>query len=243
MLGPPGYRRRRRCYRRLQPPRNRNGGAGGRQTRAGGETAGHHDTGLPTHYHAAEQSGHCAGDGGKLPPRSGQPDGACGDRRRAAGRPSSDDPDIARRQRCDVGHALAASEGKGGRSAWTWGVPTTPISSATIWGIRAHLWRGLIVEPVRRRPVAENHPLISYREQTRTYPETIEATGEDSILAQYAMQSGATVQFSHLGGGRGSGRFERSVHGRWGALDVPRTGRGGRCGCDWRSGRWRARRS
>ena len=82
--------------------------------------------------------------------------------------------------------------------------------------------RGLIVEPVRRRPVAENHPLISYREQTRTYPETVEATGEDSILAQYAMQSGATVQFSHLGGGRGSGRFERSVHGRWGALDVPR---------------------
>ena len=82
--------------------------------------------------------------------------------------------------------------------------------------------RGLIVEPIRRRPVAENHPLISYREQTPTYPETIEATGEDSIVAQYAMQSGATVQFSHLGGGRGSSRFERSVHGRWGALDIPR---------------------
>ena len=50
--------------------------------------------------------------------------------------------------------------------------------------------RGLIVEPVRRRPVADEHPLISYREQTPTYPETIEATGEDSILAQYAMASG-----------------------------------------------------
>ncbi len=87
--------------------------------------------------------------------------------------------------------------------------------------------RGLIVEPVRRRPVAENHPLISYREQTPTYPETIEATGEDSILAQYVMQSGATVQFSHLGGGRGSSRFERSVHGRRGALDVPRDRTGG----------------
>lgn len=81
--------------------------------------------------------------------------------------------------------------------------------------------RGLIVEPVRRRPAAADHPLISYREQTPTYPETIEATGEDSILAQYAMQSGATVQFSHIGGGRGSRRFERSVHGRWGALDIP----------------------
>lgn len=87
--------------------------------------------------------------------------------------------------------------------------------------------RGLIVEPVRRRPVAENHPLISYREQTPTYPETIEATGEDSILAQYMMESGATVQFSHLGGGRGSSRFERSVHGRRGALDIPRDRTGG----------------
>jgi len=87
--------------------------------------------------------------------------------------------------------------------------------------------RGLIVEPVRRRPVAENHPLISYREQTPTYPETIEATGEDSILAQYVMESGATVQFSHLGGGRGSSRFERSVHGRRGALDIPRDRTGG----------------
>ena len=87
--------------------------------------------------------------------------------------------------------------------------------------------RGLIVEPVRRRPVAENHPLISYREQTPTYPETIAATGEDSILAQYVMRSGATVQFSHLGGGRGSSRFERSVHGRRGALDIPRDRTGG----------------
>ena len=93
--------------------------------------------------------------------------------------------------------------------------------------------RGLIVEPVRRRPVAENHPLISYREQTPTYPETIEATGEDSILAQYVMRpapgarGGATVQFSHLGGGRGSSRFERSVHGRRGALDIPRDRTGG----------------
>ncbi|MYC94006.1 MAG: Gfo/Idh/MocA family oxidoreductase [Caldilineaceae bacterium SB0661_bin_32] len=87
--------------------------------------------------------------------------------------------------------------------------------------------RGLIVEPVRRRPITENHPLISYREQTPTYPETIEATGEDSILAQYLMQSGATVQFSHLGGGRGSSRFERSVHGRRGALDIPRDRTGG----------------
>lgn len=82
--------------------------------------------------------------------------------------------------------------------------------------------RGMIVEPVRHRPLHEDHPLISYREQTRTYPETVKATGEDSVLAQYEMYSGATVQFTHIGGGRGSRRFERSIHGRWGALDVPR---------------------
>ena len=35
------------------------------------------------------------------------------------------------------------------------------------------------------------------------------------------------MQFSHVGGGRGSRRFERSVHGRWGALDVPRDRTGG----------------
>ena len=87
--------------------------------------------------------------------------------------------------------------------------------------------RGLIVEPVRRRPDHEDHPLISYREQVRTYPETIEATGEDSIIAQYTMASGATVQFTHVGGGRGSRRFERSIHGRWGGLDVPRDRTGG----------------
>lgn len=82
--------------------------------------------------------------------------------------------------------------------------------------------RGMIVEPVRHRPLHEDHPLISYREQTRTYPETVKASGEDSVLAQYEMYSGATVQFTHIGGGRGSRRFERSIHGRWGALDVPR---------------------
>ena len=32
--------------------------------------------------------------------------------------------------------------------------------------------RGLIVEPVRRKPDHANHPLISYRERAKTYPET-----------------------------------------------------------------------
>jgi len=81
--------------------------------------------------------------------------------------------------------------------------------------------RGRIVEPVRRRPDRFDHPLTSYRERFKTFPETVEATGEDSVLALYKMKSGAMVQFSYVGGGRGSHTFERSVHGRWGALHAP----------------------
>ena len=81
--------------------------------------------------------------------------------------------------------------------------------------------RGLIVEPVRRKPDHADHPLISYRERAKTYPETVEATGEDSVIALYTMASGAVVQLSYVGGGRGSQGWERSVHGRWGAVYAP----------------------
>ena len=81
--------------------------------------------------------------------------------------------------------------------------------------------RGLIVEPVRRKPDHADHPLISYRERVKTYPETVEATGEDSVIALYTMASGAVVQLSYVGGGRGSQGWERSVHGRWGAVYAP----------------------
>lgn len=81
--------------------------------------------------------------------------------------------------------------------------------------------RGLIVEPVRRRPDRFDHPLESYRERFKTFPEMVEATGEDSVLALYKMKSGAMVQFSYAAGGRGRHTFERSVHGRWGVLRAP----------------------
>ena len=87
--------------------------------------------------------------------------------------------------------------------------------------------QGLIVEPVRRKPDHANHPLVSYRERVKTFPETVEATGEDSVIALYRMKSGAMVQLALVCGGRGSHSFERSVHGRWGAMYPPRdrTGR------------------
>ncbi len=81
--------------------------------------------------------------------------------------------------------------------------------------------RGMIVEPVRRRPEHFDHLLGSYRERFKTFPETVQATGEDAVIALYKMKSGAMVQFSYVGGGRGSRTFERSVHGRLGAIDAP----------------------
>ncbi len=81
--------------------------------------------------------------------------------------------------------------------------------------------RGLIVEPVRRKPDNHGLDLESYRERYKTFPESIQATGEDSVIALYKMKSGAMVQFSYVAGGRGSSTFERSVHGRQAALWAP----------------------
>ncbi|MDP6700491.1 MAG: Gfo/Idh/MocA family oxidoreductase, partial [Candidatus Latescibacteria bacterium] len=77
---------------------------------------------------------------------------------------------------------------------------------------------GWIVEPVRYKPDDSGIKLESYVERLKTFPDSVEATGEDSIFAMYKMESGAMVQFNYAGAGRGSGGFERSVHGRLGAL-------------------------
>ena len=79
---------------------------------------------------------------------------------------------------------------------------------------------GFIVEPIRKKPDHADHPLESYRERVKTYPDTVEATGEDSVVALYRMQSGALAQLT-LADGRGGHGWERSVHGRWGALYAP----------------------
>ncbi|MBM3276606.1 MAG: Gfo/Idh/MocA family oxidoreductase [Candidatus Handelsmanbacteria bacterium] len=80
---------------------------------------------------------------------------------------------------------------------------------------------GLIVEPIRRKPDNHGLDLESYRERYKTFPDQLQATGEDSVLAMYKMKSGAWVQFSYVGAGRGSGEFERSVHGRKAAMWAP----------------------
>ncbi len=80
---------------------------------------------------------------------------------------------------------------------------------------------GLIVEKMRRRPDSHGLDLESYKERYKEMPEVIEATGEDSVVASYVMDSGAMVQFSYIGGGKGNHAFERSVHGREGAMYAP----------------------
>ena len=85
--------------------------------------------------------------------------------------------------------------------------------------------QGLILEPVRRRREEPELDLESYRERFRTMPESVRATGEDSVLAMYRMRSSASVHFCYAGG-RGSNLSECSVHGRLGALRSPPNGSG-----------------
>ena len=75
---------------------------------------------------------------------------------------------------------------------------------------------GWIVEPVRYKPEDAQLKLESYVERLKTFPESIKATGEDSVFAMYKMKSGAMVQFCYAAAGRGSRGSERSVHGRLG---------------------------
>jgi predicted dehydrogenase len=85
---------------------------------------------------------------------------------------------------------------------------------------------GMIVEAMRYRP-QQPHRFESYRKIYKRLPESIEATGEDSIIALYRMKSGAMVQFSSVTGGRGERSFERSIHGPLGSLDLPGDRNGG----------------
>lgn len=92
---------------------------------------------------------------------------------------------------------------------------------------------GMIVEAMRYRPPHPQGTLESYRETHKRLPESIEATGEDSIIALYRMKSGAMVQFSRISGGRGERSGERSIHGPLGSLDLPGDRNGGQVVFRW----------
>lgn len=81
--------------------------------------------------------------------------------------------------------------------------------------------RGLIAEPIRRRRAAPELDLETYRERFARMPETVEATGEDSVIALYRMKSGLMCQFTYIPAGRGGRHFDRTVHGRAATMIAP----------------------
>jgi predicted dehydrogenase len=90
--------------------------------------------------------------------------------------------------------------------------------------------RGFIAEPVRRRgeppPAAQNAATDFYSEAIARGPESVTATGEDSVLALYRMASGQDAWLAFIPSGPGERYSERRIHGRAGSMEVPpdRTG-------------------
>ncbi len=86
---------------------------------------------------------------------------------------------------------------------------------------------GLIAEPVRYRRAKPERDLPSYWARLREMPETVEATGEDLLIATYKMKSGALAQITYLPSGPGHRWYQRTVHGRGGSIEAPRDRTGG----------------
>ena len=80
---------------------------------------------------------------------------------------------------------------------------------------------GLIVEPIRKKPESEVWELESYKTRFQTYPDFVDATGEDSVIGMYKTSSGAMVSMAYISAGRGGREFQRSLHGRWGSIYAP----------------------
>jgi len=84
-----------------------------------------------------------------------------------------------------------------------------------VWG------RGFIAEPVRRRAEEAVFAADVYGEAMANAPAEIRATGEDSIIALYRLESGASAMLTWLPSGPGHQYLERSIHGRGGSMLVP----------------------
>jgi len=91
---------------------------------------------------------------------------------------------------------------------------------ASAWG------RGFIAEPVRRKgPVDFSADM--YAEAMASAPDEIVATGEDSVVALYAMEDGSSAFLSWIPSGPGHTYLERSIHGRNGSVVLPPDRSGG----------------
>lgn len=91
--------------------------------------------------------------------------------------------------------------------------------------------RGLIAEPVRRRTAldttTEGFAEAAYAEAQVRGPASVQATGEDSIIALYQMENGVSSYLVWLPSGPGHRYFERTVHGRAGSMALPADRSGG----------------
>ncbi|WP_295805733.1 Gfo/Idh/MocA family oxidoreductase [uncultured Nitratireductor sp.] len=81
---------------------------------------------------------------------------------------------------------------------------------------------GLIAEPTRYRREVPEKDLPSYWARLREMPESVEATGEDSMIATYKMKSGVLAEITYIPSGPGRRWVQRTVHGRKGSLEAPR---------------------
>lgn len=80
--------------------------------------------------------------------------------------------------------------------------------------------KGFIAEPVRRRQDKPEMQTEAYLKRFLEIPAEITATGEDSFVATYVMQSGLMVQMAYVASGPGKGYTQRTVHGRNGSLEI-----------------------
>lgn len=85
--------------------------------------------------------------------------------------------------------------------------------------------RGFIAEPVRYRGEAQVAPDM-YAEGLARGPDSVVATGEDSVLALYRMAVGPSAWLAWIPSGPGTHYNERRIHGRAGSMEIPldRTG-------------------
>lgn len=87
--------------------------------------------------------------------------------------------------------------------------------------------KGFIAEPIRRRQEKPEMQTEAYIKRFLEIPAEITATGEDSFIASYTMQSGLPVQMTYIASGPGKSWGQRSIHGRNGSLEIfnDRTGK------------------
>ena len=80
--------------------------------------------------------------------------------------------------------------------------------------------QGFIAEPVRYRQDKLEFDSAAYAKRHAEIPDQVTATGEDSVVGTYLMQSGVTVQLAYIPSGPGYLYEQRTVHGRAGSLEI-----------------------